>query len=151
MNLIALAFAVTALVVFVAFHFLPWSPLWKGWVVWEDIFGDLADGGLEEPPLVLAAASLLTESLLIVLLPFLLRMTWSSRLLWWTVTLVSGIATCALAGIILYFILLDPYTRAEAGPAVYCLVAAPVLNFISLLFVRREAPEPHAFPSPESH
>ena len=149
MNVVALALLLTALIVFVAFHFLiveydsdP-SAVGKnemGWEIWPSLFEFLKEADFSDLRGMIVAASFLCATLLVVLAPFLLPVLKRSRLAWWVVVIPAGIATCGFGGLVAMD-LLDP--SHSFGPAVPCLLAAFPLNFIGLLFIRREdTPDP---------
>ncbi|MCW1921705.1 hypothetical protein OKA05_04020 [Luteolibacter arcticus] len=146
MNLVALALLITALIAFVAFHFLvvdydsdpstvEKTPE-RGWEIWLELIGFLKDADFTEFRGMIAAASFLCATLLVVLAPFLVPVLKRSRLAWWVIVLPAGIATCGFGGIV-GVDLLDPLN--SYGPGVPCLLAAFAINFIGLLFIRHEA------------
>jgi hypothetical protein len=152
MNLIALALLITALIAFGAFHFLiieiypgpSLSPDLEtvGWQVWPSLvetLGELHTSGMQ--PMVTISA-FVTSALLVVACPFLVPVLRISRLIWWITVITSGAAMCGWGGVIL----MEPTdpTSCILGPGSYCLLASLALNFLGLLFIRREvtaAPE----------
>jgi peptidoglycan/LPS O-acetylase OafA/YrhL len=144
MNLVALALLLTALIAFVAFHFLvveyDSDPMVEGkhqigWEIWRSLFEFLKQADFSESRGMVAAASFLSATLLVVLTPFLLPVLKKSRLMWWVVFIPAGMATCGFGGIVAM-----NFFNAENsfGPGIPCLLAAFALNFIGLLFIRRE-------------
>jgi hypothetical protein len=53
------------------------------------------------------------------------------------VTISSGTAFFGLGGILLYHLALDP---SLSSSGINCLIAAQMLHFTGLLFIRREVP-----------
>lgn len=141
MNLVALALLLTALTAFVAFHFLvveyESDKSEMGWEIWPSLFEFLKQADFSEPRGMIAAASFLCATLLVVLAPFLVPVLKKSRLLWWVIVIPAGMATCGFGGIVGMNFL--DFSNSY-GPGIPCLVAAFALNFIGLLFIRREAP-----------
>ena len=147
MNLIALALLVTALIAFIAFHFLPtisgvevdrrgYDPSdFEGWTIWEEI-GNFAKapniGDFQE---MIGVSTFLTGVVLILSSPILIPVLRRSRLVWWIATLGSGLVLTGLGGL-LVINNLEP--ALQPGPAIYCLLASLALNFLGLLFIRRE-------------
>jgi len=69
-------------------------------------------------------------------LPFLLFR--ASRLAWWLAVIVAGTALVGLTGVLLVDYSDVPPEAEKPGPGFFCLIASQVLNFLGLLFVRRE-------------
>jgi hypothetical protein len=147
MNLIALALLVTALIAFTAFHLLPVDSgigSDDGWRVWQEIGLFLETPNLEDLQTMIGISSFLTCVVMILTGPFLIPVLRRSRLAWWLATIVSGMAFAGL-GVVVAIHNLGPGT--QPGPAVFCLLAALALNFLGLLFIRREVPAAPAFDS----
>ncbi len=151
MNLIALALLITALISFAAFHGLEFQiyvdPSMqveddnRGWRVWPELVDFVRDLDFSDPRDLIAWAGFLCATLLIAASPALIPVFRASRLAWWLAALVSGTAMLGLGGVLL----LDPPDPSWSvpGPGYFCLLGALALNFIGLLFVRREVlPEP---------
>lgn len=155
MNLVALALLVTALISFVGFHLLEMVEYEKyapdhserGWEIWPAVLDFLKSPTFGDSEDMVSIAALLTGSVTILAGPFLIPVLSQSRLLWWVVALASGTSLCGL-GVILTFGWDNDYTRP--GPGLLCLLAALLLNFTGLLFIRREAVAPaEVDPQPE--
>lgn len=142
---------VAALVLFVAFHFLPGFQEKAGWVVWHQLFELLSmllespDSSFLEPTGAVAIASFLTFSLLIVTSPFLTEVWRKSRLAWWFAMSFSGLTTVGFSAMIL---LENSNSNLEAGG--WCLLVAPWLNFMGLILARGKSPET-GFQVPENN
>lgn len=145
MNLIALALLITALIAYVAFHFLPvevYPPdLYgvepeRGYEIWEEVVEFAKDPSANDEQDMIALAGFLCAAFLITACPFLIPFLHRSRWMWWTVGLMSGATLCGLGGVL--FLIFFYEGASIPGPAIYCLLAAMALNFIGLLFIRRE-------------
>ena len=141
MNLIALALFITALVALVAFHLLPGfvssgDEVLPGWAVWT-ILPELLAEMPGEPLIMIIFASFITSAFLVLASPFVAGVLRKSRIAWWTVTISSGAAFFGLSGILLYQLALDP---SSSSSGFNCLAAAQMLQFLGLLFIRREIP-----------
>ena len=147
MNLIALAFLVTAVIAFAAFHFLlidiHVDPVLtgqseeRGWTIWVEVYEFLKDPDPGESQAMIGVASFLASTALVIACPLLVPVFNRSHWLWWIAVLTSGAAMCGLGGVLLLSHS-DP-SYSVPGPAIYCLLAVLVLNFTGLLFIRREA------------
>lgn len=139
MNRLALGMHGVAVLLFVAYHFLPGFGVDSGWVVWPQIAESISDPGIFRQPAASAiVASFLMITFLIVASPFLSIVFRRSRLSWWLATVMSGLATVLLGGLILTMNGLD-----RLGPGEICLLASPVFHFIGMLMIRKERlPEP---------
>lgn len=155
MNRIAFAILIFALLAFIAFHFLPLvviydvgpggseeSEVITGWQMWPDAWENAKSAGAGSSDIaadMISNAALACGTLLIIAAPFLIPILRVSRLTWWIVVLMSGLAAMGLSGItVFYFGLPQPADGALIGAGFYLLVTAQILNFIGLLFVRRE-------------
>ncbi|WP_264513662.1 hypothetical protein [Luteolibacter rhizosphaerae] len=145
MNLIALALLITALIAYIAFHFLPlevYPPdLYgiepdRGYEVWGEVVEFAKDPSANDPQDMIALAGFLCAAFLIIVSPFLVPLLHRSRWMWWTVVLVSGATLCGLGGVLLLIFFHDG--EAIPGSGIHCLLAALALNFLGLLFIRRE-------------
>jgi hypothetical protein len=149
MNLIALALLITSLIAFITFHFLPtisgeeidregYDPNeFKGWTIWEEIGNFAKSPNIGDFQEMIGVSTFLTGVLLILSSPFLIPVLRRSRLVWWIATLGSGLVLTGLGGL-LVISNLDP--DDNPGPAIYCILASLALNFLGLLFIRREIP-----------
>jgi hypothetical protein len=147
MNLIALALLITALIAFIAFHFLVITiytdPGYSktrdlGWEIWPELLEFLKDVDFDQLQGMIAASAFLTYCLLVVASPFLVPVLRVSRIGWWVTVIASGLAMLGFGGIVL--ISNDDPSFSLPGPGLYCLLASLALNFIGLLFIRREVP-----------
>jgi hypothetical protein len=135
MNLIALALFVTALVALTAFHLLPGfvadaDGIQPGWATWTAL-PELVNEVSGDPLGMIVIASFLTTALVVLACPFIASFLGRSRIAWWAVTVTSGAAFFGFGGI-----MLDHLDALESG--INCLAAAQALNFLGLLFIRRE-------------
>ncbi len=126
---------IAALVLFVAFHFLPgFGPNEKGWHVWPYLSHTLLNPRflIQQPTNCIANASFLNFSLLIVVSPFLTRILRKSRLVWWLATSFSGLAAVG------FFVVISSETHDlhRLGWGILCLLIAPFLNFSGLILAR---------------
>ncbi|MCW1883385.1 hypothetical protein OKA04_01500 [Luteolibacter flavescens] len=147
MNVAALSLLVTALIVFVAFHFMvvdyASSPMGKntmGWHLWPELYRFVRMGNFSDSESTIAATCFLCATLLVALAPFSISFLQKSRLAWWVVVIPAGVATFGFGGTIGIELLNSP---ASFGPGIPCLIASFALNFTGLLLIRREpTPEP---------
>ncbi|MEK7950072.1 hypothetical protein [Luteolibacter soli] len=144
MNLIALAVLLTGLISFVAFHFLifvdfrPDDDAIRGWQVWPEVWRFVRDPDFNQLEDLIATSALFTSVLLTVISPFAIPLFRSSRLAWWLAAIVSGAAMLGLTGVLLVNYVMEPSESEKPGAGFFCLVASQALNFVGLLFVRRE-------------
>lgn len=138
MNLVALAVLSTSLLAYVAFHLLPIEAYTdpeledRGWELWGEVYEFIKDPDANYSQEMIGVAGFLCSAFLIVVCPFLVPVMSRSRWLWWVMVLASGTAMCGLGGIVLLAFIEEP------GSGTYCLLAALALNFLGLLFIRRE-------------
>lgn len=150
-NIASTTLLIAALVLFVAFHFLPGFQEKAGWVVWHELFESLSmllespGSCFWEPTGAVAIASFLTFSLLIVASPFLTEVWRKSRLAWWFGAIFSGLTSLGFSAMVL---MENSNSDLEAGG--WCLLVAPWLNFMGLILARGKSPEP-GFQVPENH
>ena len=149
MNLVALAVLLTALISLIAFHLMvfadrrPYDEAVHGWQIWPEIWQFVTDLDFSDIGDLIATSAFLTSFLLIVVAPFAIPLFRASRLAWWLAAIVSGAALVGLSGVLVGDYLGTPSGAREPGPGFFCLIASQILNFLGLLFVRREhAPEP---------
>ena len=125
---------------FAAFHFIrdPERNNDAGWKIWKEL-GDLVQNpsGMDDPMGWVAVASFLTASLLIVASPFLGRVWLKSKMAWLPTVIFGGLSAASFSVAILYERSSDEHW---IGWGLCLLMAAPVLNFIGLLFARIGAP-----------
>jgi len=147
MNQIALALLVTALTILIAFHLLPFDPSLastegnhhRGWVIWEFIMPALSFERLLFSPNrgALMIASLPLSMLLVAASPFLIPLLSGSRPIWWITILLTSVCAAAVTWMV-WELSVDPITRPPKSIGTY--LASVYLNFLGLLFIRREAP-----------
>jgi len=149
MNLIALAVLLTALISLGAFHLLvladrrPDEDVVHGWQVWPEIWQFFTEFDFSDIRDVIATSAFLTSVLLIVVAPFAIPLFRASRPAWWLAAIVSGSALIGLSGILLLDYTQAPEDAEKLGPGFFCLIAAQFLNFLGLMFIRREInPDP---------
>lgn len=138
MNLVALALLITALIGFVCFHFMVLNvdTERKGWQIWPSLIEFLKAADFDDLQGMVAAAAFLTYTLLVVATPFAIIALCRSRLLWWLIAIASGTAMCGLGGVIILGMIDDDVSAPT--PGLLCLLASLALNFLGLLFIRRE-------------
>jgi hypothetical protein len=144
MNLVALAVLLTALISLAVFHgtvFVDHGPddeVSYGWQVWPEIWRTVRAPNFDDFMDLIATSAFLTSLLLIAIAPFAIPLFRASRLAWWLAAIVSGLALVGLSGVLLVSYS-DPAAGSEKlGPGFFCLIASQVLNFLGLLFIRRE-------------
>jgi hypothetical protein len=138
LNLLALALLVTSLLIFVAFHFLP-GPKGEGqgWEVWMQLWVAIRDPeNFDEPRVIIAIATFLSFTALVVCSPFLIVIYRRSRLAWWLATIVGGVATLGF-----WIAILSTSTLEELGQYGVALLAAPAVNLIGLFLIRGHSKE----------
>lgn len=144
MNLIALAVLLTGLISFIAFHPLvvadgrPSDDVVRGWQVWPEIWQFFKELDFSDIGDLIACSAFLTSALLIVVAPFAIPLFRASRPAWWLAAIVSGTALIGLSGILLVDYTNAPPDAEKLGPGFFCLIAAQILNFLGLMFIRRE-------------
>jgi hypothetical protein len=135
-QLASMVFLVAALACLVAFHLLPlYVGGLKGWYFWVRIFDNFRYGRHLDYRGVVWVASFCNLSFLTVVSPLMKNVWPKSRWAWWSATIFSGVAAAAFAGLCIVSATMDQ-VRFEFG--VWCLVTAPVLNFIGLLLAYPE-------------
>ena len=149
MNLIALALLISALVAFAAFHFLPLSAtnpyegptgdyeerVVRGWRIWDEVRSVLFNRYFDDILSLIAISAFLSSSLITCLSPLLLSALAKSRLIWWMGTSMSGLVLVSLS-----VLTVASSPDGGLGPAWLCFLASLALNFLGLLFIRRELP-----------
>ncbi len=150
MNLIALALLITALIAFGAFHFLPVmsetefdrmgadpNEINAGWSIWQEIGNFLEAPDIHDSSAMIGVSTFLTFVVLILACPFLIPLFRRSRLVWWVATIASGLVLTGLGGLL---VITNLGPGDHPGPAIFSLLASLALNFLGLLFIRREVP-----------
>ena len=133
---LSMAFLIASLGLFVAFHFLPgFGHPESGWRVWQGVWRELRNmnftfsgSGSAETILLV---SFLNFSLLIVGAPFLKSVWPKSRLAWCLAVSFSGLAAGGF--LVMYCV---SGSKSNPGTGGWCLLFAPVLNFVGLLLAR---------------
>lgn len=141
-QLLSKAFMVAAIAAFAAFHFIRDSEHNNdaGWMIWKELLDLFRNpSGMDGPMGWVAVASFLTASLLIVASPFLGGVWLKSRMAWLPTVIFGGISAVGFCVAILVGRLEN---EVRIGWGLYLLMAAPVLNFIGVLFARVGAPKP---------
>ena len=138
MNLVSLAFLIASAATFAAFHFLVGFTNQdegsRGWTVWTEIWDIVRETSvLEDPAAVIALASFFTFVVLVLCSPFLRALYRKSRVIWWLVTVMSGMATIGFAMAVFSN---NPPENLRAGGI--CLLVTPLLNLVGLLLIRGE-------------
>ncbi len=147
MNLIALALFIAALVSLVAFHLLPIHPsdattereASRGWIVWAMIYYLYSSGTLFDlsVPEMIAYGGLPVSMLLVVAAPFLVQLLRGSRPIWWIMVIMSS-ACLVPTSLLIWKYSEDPDNLLPRF--VGLLMSSMYLNFLGLLFIRREVP-----------
>ena len=128
----SMAFLLVALALFVAFHFLPFHGRYdKGWTVWTGIWEIVSDRILPKGPDIVATTAFINFSMMIVVSPFLKNVWPKSRLAWWVAVVFSGLTGAAIWMVFLIYGRISDLRFAE-----WCLLFAPLMNFIGLLLAR---------------
>ncbi len=145
MNLTARTLLGAALATFIAFHFLvfydlsPFLDPHRGWRLWEQVWASFVSPNFDDPWELIALSSFLAASLLTVASPFAFSLLANSRWMWWLAVIASGMALTGLGSMLVTYYF-DPDEFDRTGPGLFCLLATLVLNFLGLLFIRRESP-----------
>jgi hypothetical protein len=131
-----MAFFVAAGLLFIAFHFLPLTgqknlPGWEVWGFVRDAF-EYPFGMLRKPFAAIVVVSFLSFSILITACPFVGSVLEKSRLGWWLAVVFSIAASGGFWGV-----LLVSGNDMSCGPGGFCLIMAPLLNFVGLLLARK--------------
>ena len=140
MNLVALAFFITALLALGGFHFLSW---WKhvsfpGWGIWNEMMGRVQSRDFSEPLANICLLMFPCFTALALSTPFLIGVLRRSRLAWWLLVLFSGGCLISVGAFAITISSPAPDEPDQRGPAFYCLMASLGLNFLGMLFVRRD-------------
>lgn len=147
MNLIALALFITALISLVAFHLLPFDPSLsttnpgenRGWIIWQFIGSVFSSARIFRVPDVetLAYGCLPVSMMLVTVAPFLIAVLRGSRPIWWMMMIMTSVCLASVSWLI-WSLSRDPITTPPPSISVY--LTAVILNFLGLLFIRREVP-----------
>ena len=134
-DLLPLAPMVVAVVLFAAFHFLPVQKEWRelGWGIWPEVYDVLSAPARLDAMNGIGLASFLMFSVLIVSSPFLMPVWRKSKLALVLARVFSGLG---MGGFWMMFLVEGDLERLASGA--WCLMIAPVLNFMGLLLVFRE-------------
>ncbi|MCW1914155.1 hypothetical protein OJ996_11245 [Luteolibacter sp. GHJ8] len=132
---LAIILLTLALVLFVAFHFLPWNNdrhSMPGWEVWRYVSriprsaGDLKD--------LLPTTGFFTSSLILVASPLLVPVFETSRLARNLVLVMSGLALIGVTGFLLY--VAANFGRFLAGSGMICMMLAQALHLAGMVVVK---------------
>ena len=148
MNLMALALFTTALFSLAAFHLLSFDininpkvgdPATRGWVIWKFIFHFYSSDTLSRASIaeMLAFVGLPVSMMLVVCAPFLVGFLRGSRPIWWLMTIMTSVCLVATSWLI-WELSQDPITSPPRSIRLFMI--AVYLNFLGLLFIRREVP-----------
>lgn len=128
-------FLIAALVLFVAYNILPdQGGRDVGWHIWPELWKDMLhdpQSFFRDSKLGIIISSFLCFSLIIVVSPFLKNVWPKSRLAWWGVMAFSGLTSVGFWGVFCV-----KSSNQSLGTGLWCLLFAPVLNFIGLLLAR---------------
>lgn len=134
-GILSMTFLITALLLFVAFNILPSIHDSKGgWRIWPELCEEMWDHSqflFREPKICIELASFLCISLLIVVCPFFKNVWSKSRMTWRMAVIFSGLTAAVFWGL---FCIHGFNPSPRLG--LWCLLFAPVLNFIGLLLAR---------------
>ncbi len=124
-----------ALALFVAFHFLRVAKNdgETGWMIWVAIVEMLRRPEWIDPLDGIGIASFFMFSLLIVSSPFLIGVWRKSKPAWRLATVFSGLGAAGF-----WITVLGQGGTEDLVAGGWCLMLAPVLNFMGLLLVSRE-------------
>ena len=143
MNLIARAFLITAVIALVMFHLLPMDGSAgqddiRGWSIWGFFWDALDPATIASSPVELMVfGTMISTCLLVLAAPFSLDLLQKSRPLWW----ISAIISATGLGLVGWSCLeLQRSFHVSLPKSLICLLTATALNFIGLLFIRRELP-----------
>ncbi len=146
MNLIALALLVAALISLIAFHVAPLDGsltsdgrIVRGWVIWELVISVFTSGEFFQSSIgaMLAWMSLPMSMALVAGAPFLIHLLRGSRPIWWIMMIMTSVCLVAISWLI-WELSRDPITTPPRS--IGLLMTAVYLNFLGLLFIRREDP-----------
>lgn len=160
---VATGFLLAAVVAYAAMHVLPcsYSPAsgpagevdWEaylGYEIWEDLLPSAAD--FTDPDVLdwVFSMGFLLLSVMVGACPFLVVPLSHSRVLWWSVVLCSGMVVVSLVGVLGWLLVTSAAYDEDwrSGPGLVLFFAAPILNFVGLLCVRK-AGDPGASPRPD--
>ena len=140
MNLVAVAFFITALIALGAFHVTPWSKEApdQGYHVWIEFRDMVQARDFSNPWESIGLFMFPCFALLALVSPFLVGFLRRSRLAWWMLVLFSGICLISIGAFMFVITQPAPGEPDQRGTGFFCLAGAMVLNFIGMLFVRRD-------------
>lgn len=138
---LAIILLTLALVLFVAFHFLPWTNdrhSMPGWEIWRHILriprsaGELKD--------LLPTTGFFTSSLILLASPLLVPVFETSRLARNLVLVMSGLALVGVTGFLLF--VSANFGRFLAGSGMICLMLAQALHLAGMIVVKPRPKSP---------
>lgn len=154
MNLVAVGLFITALLALFGFHVTEWESGMgsgiHGWVIWPALWSmaqapDFSDT-IESIGLIMFPSFVV----LAVCSPFLIGVLRKSRLAWWLLVLFSG--TCLISvGLFAISESSLPDNPDQLGPGFFCLANALAMNFLGMLFVRRDVRVEMPIDSDDAH
>ncbi len=140
MNRLALGFFIAALVCFVVFHVTRYrnetgvGPY--GADIWKNLYVFVRFGFWRSAPwhVYLIISSFVMMSCLTVFAPTMVPFLSGNRLVWWLVTLISGISSAGFSVV--------PLCMNHAhGPPIWAIVACQSFHLLGCLCIRRPKPE----------
>lgn len=133
---VSFGFLVTALLLFVAFNLLPGFKETAGWTVWPDLWNQAQDLKSWDARGAVMIAAFLSFSFLILVSPFLGSVWRKSRWALGGTLIFSGLSGGAFW--LMYCIgIMGDHDVASPAAGGWCLLAAPLFNFLGLLLVPR--------------
>lgn len=130
----SLGFLVTALLLFVAYNLLPGFLETAGWTVWPDLWNQAQDLKSWDARGAVVVAAFLSFSFLILVSPFLGSVWRKSGWALWGTLIFSGLSGATFW--LMYCIgIMGDHDASPPGAGGWCLMAAPLFNFLGLLLV----------------
>lgn len=148
LNLTSLAFLISALLLFVAFHLLSgFGSEDQGWRVWPEIWKFLQEIDIQSEAIdVILVSCFLSQALVVSLFPFLFTILQRSRVLWWLALILAGTSTFGI-----WIGVLENNSVDDLGSSGVALLAAPLVNLVGLLLLRGQPVEAGHFDPVQDH